>query len=438
LIGERLLTILGLEYDVPKEDTKTDFSKISKKGPRTDPDLISALEQAKILPEVPETIRSVKENPVIFLTGVTGLLGSQLFRDLIIHTQFHVYLLIRPQKGKTDLMTRLEDAVEKFDLNLDLQAISSRFTLFAGNLAEPDLGLAREDYCKIQKSAGMVIHSAARVHHLKPYHLLKKTNVDGTIEVLKLCITPRDVIPLHYVSAIGILITDPTQQISYTEDDIPENFSKLKLQNGYIKSKWISEYVIRQMQKKNFPCNIYRPGLIFSKKSIITLAGDFIWRVFRTSLILGKYPNSAANLLLAPVDAVSSAIMGSILANHRGKTFHLFENQIRFRDLSLEAINLGFDLEAVSAAQWHSLSLKLFEKDPLGHPLADYLNAYDIKVIELMTLMSEHPFELSCKKTRDMLSFMGLAQIKVSGDVLKECIVALQKANIIPLPKGNA
>jgi len=33
---------------------------------------------------------------------------------------------------------------------------------------------------------------------------------------------------------------------------------------------------------------------------------------------------------------------------------------------------------------------------------------------------------------------MGLAQIKVSGDVLKECIVALQKANIIPLPKGNA
>ena len=77
--------------------------------------------------------------------------------------------------------------------------------------------------------------------------------------------------------------------------------------------------------------------------------------------------------------------------------------------------------------------MQLFEENPLKHPLADYLNAFDTKIIELMTLMSEHPFKLSCEKTNDLLSSMGISQVEVAGDVLKECIVALQEAKIIPI-----
>ncbi len=439
LISERLLTILDLEYDAPEKDAKSDRTeKLGNDSKKTDQDLIKALDQIKTLPEIPKTIRAVpekdnKETPVIFLTGVTGLLGSRIFKDLIEQTSFHVYLLIRPQKDKPDLISRLEHTIEKFDLDLDLKTISNRFTLFAGDLSLPGLGLSDTAYDKIQNRAHMVLHSAAQVHHLKPYHMLKKANVDGIFEILNLCITQKDVIPLHYVSAIGILVTDFTQSIAYDEDEIPEKLSEIK--NGYIQSKWIAETIVRQMQQKNFPCNIYRPGLIFSKNSMITLAGDFIWRMFKTSLIMGKYPDSAMNLLFAPVEPVSSAIVGSIIKNHTGKTLHLCETQTRFKDLSLEAIHLGFDLEPVSAEKWHVLSMELFAKDPIGHPLADYLNAFDTKIIELMTLMSEHPFKISCKKTNDILSSMGMPQIKVTGEVLKECISALQEAKIIPLPR---
>jgi thioester reductase-like protein len=278
-----------------------------------------------------------------------------------------------------------------------------------------------------------VLHSAAQVHHLKPYHLLKQTNVDATLEILKLCTTSRHVIPLHYVSAIGIFIADLNTSASFTEADLPESLSELK--NGYFKSKWISERILQRIYKRGFACNIYRPGLLFSKNSMITLAGDFIWRVFKTSLIMGYYPDSGMNLLLAPVDAVSCAIVESIRSNRAGDVYHLFETQVRFRDLSIAAVDLGYRLEPVNAEKWHSLSLDLYEKSPDAHPLADYLNAYDIKIIKMMTLMGEQPISVSCTKTQTLLSAMGLSRISVTGDVLKVCIRALQNAKIIPLPR---
>jgi thioester reductase-like protein len=435
------LTILNLDYDILKDKPGTQLNHPApKSGRETDPDLATALDQIKLLPDIPGTIRQKHidgdpENRTIFLTGVTGLLGSHLFKDLITKTPFHVYLLIRPDINETDGAARLQAAVEKFHLDIDMEEISSRFTIFEGDIARPDLGLDRNDYHRIQTTTDAVLHAAARVHHLKPYAMLKKVNVDGTFEVLKLCITPDDVIPLHYVSSIGICFTDITMTGVYTENDIPETFSGL--QNGYLKSKWISEKVLRRMQAKGMPCNIYRPGLIFSEDSMITLAGDFIWRMFQTSLQIGKYPDSEINLLLAPVEAVSMAIVRSIIENHSNKTLHLFGPQTRFRDLSLEAVRLGYDIEPVNASHWHSLSMDLFKKDPTIHPLADYLTANDITVIETMTTLGESSFEISCEQTMEILSSLQLPRINIDRAVLKACILTLQEAEIIPQPKAH-
>ncbi len=442
LISERLLTILNLDYDILKENPDTRLNRASwKSGRETDPDLATALDQIKSLPDISGTVRqkrinSAPENRTIFLTGVTGLLGSRLFKDLITQTPFHIYLLIRPDIHETDGAARLQETVDKFNLDIDLEKISSRFTIFEGDITRPDLGLDGNDYHRIQTTIDAVLHSAAKVHHLKPYSMLKKANVDGTLEVLKLCITPEDVIPLHYVSSIGICFSDMTLTGPYTENDIPETFSGLR--NGYLKSKWISEWVLRRMQAEGVPCNIYRPGLIFSEDSMITLAGDFIWRMFQTSLLIGKYPDSEINLLLAPVKAVSMAMVRSIAENHSNKTLHLFETQTRFRDLSLEAVELGYDLDPVDASHWHFLSMDLFTKAPLTHPLADYLNANDIKVIETMTTLGESSFEISCEQTMEIISSLQLPQIQIDREVLKACILALQEAEIISRPKQSA
>jgi thioester reductase-like protein len=170
---------------------------------------------------------------------------------------------------------------------------------------------------------------------------------------------------------------------------------------------------------------------------MITLAGDFIWRMFQTSLLIGKYPDSEINLLLAPVEAVSMAMVRSIAENHSNKTLHLFGTQTRFRDLSLEAVELGYDLDPVNASHWHSLSMDLFKKAPLTHPLADYLTANDISVIETMTTLGESSFEISCEQTTDILSSLQLPRIHIDRAVLKACILALQEADIIPQPKAH-
>jgi len=434
LISERLLTILGLEYDAPKQGASSKLAGDTETGiaQGRDPELAAAIKEAEQLGKIPGTIRAGNENPVIFLTGVTGLLGSHIFRDIMTRTSSYVYLLIRPGKEDKTLLARLEHALDRFGLDLDLESLQDRFTLYAGDISRPGLGLCEKSYETIRKKAQVVLHSAAQVHHLRPYKLLKKSNVDGMLEVLKLCITPEEVIPLHFVSAMGIMVTEFNASTDLTEDDLPTRLSDLK--NGYIKSKWVAESIVQNMQTRGFPASIYRPGLIFSKKSMITLAGDFIWRVFKTSLAMGKYPDANMNLLLAPVDNVSQVILGSIRSNRIGDVFHLCETRTRFRDLSLEAKALGYDLEPVTAAQWHEFSLELFEKDPIGHPLADYLNAYDVRVVELMTLMSEHPFALSCEKTRQLLTSRGLEPFEVTPDVLKDCIEALQDAGIIGQP----
>ena len=437
LISERLLTILGLEYDAPNQKTEPDSPDKSGADPDTghDPDLAAALEQAEHLPQIPSVIRSARQDSQIFFTGVTGLLGSHMFRDLMSQTQLHVHLLIRPDKGGKSLLDRLVHALDRFGLDLDLDSLKHRFTLYGGDLAQPGLGLSDKAYTTIQKRVDIVLHSAAQVHHLKPFKLLKTANVDGTLEILKLCITDHEVIPLHFVSTIGIMVTEFNASTVLTEDDLPKQLSDLK--NGYLKSKWVAESIVQKMQAKGFSANIYRPGLIFSKKSMITLAGDFLWRVFKTSIIMGKYPNANMNLLLTPVEKVSNVILTSIRKNRSNDMFHLCETRARFRDLSLEAKSLGYELEPVTAAQWHGLSLELFEKDPTGHPLADYFNAYDIRVVELMTLMSEHPIALSCSKTEALLSSRGLEPFEVKPEILKECITALQDAGIIQQPTGQ-
>jgi hypothetical protein len=82
--------------------------------------------------------------------------------------------------------------------------------------------------------------------------------------------------------------------------------------------------------------------------------------------------------------------------------------------------------------------MDLFKKAPLTHPMADYLNANDIKVIETMTTLGESSFEISCKQTMEIISSLQLPQIQIDREVLKACILALQEAEIISRPKQSA
>lgn len=439
LISQRLLTLLNLEFDPPKTSARIKNQESipaagdpERKVQGPDPEIVRVQDLVRKMPDSPGTIRESGDRPVIFITGATGLLGSHLFRDLLEQTTARILVLVRPAEGMPDLETRLEKAFDKFGLDMDLSWYQGRYELFAGDLALPSLGLSKENWAYIQRTATAVIHSAAQVHHLKPYTMLKKANVGGTLEILRLCTQGDATIPLHYVSAIGILLTDLNTPQDLTEEDMPQCLAELK--NGYLTSKWVAEAAVREMEKKGLVCNIYRPGLIFSKESMITLAGDFLWRIFNTSLIMGRYPDSAMNLLLAPVNQVNQVILACLEKGGLGRTFHLCETKSQFKDLSAQAKSLGHAMTSVSAAQWHDLSLALFEKDPKIHPLADYLAAYDVQVIRLMTLMSAHEFKLSCETTAAELHRMGLPPFEVDPAVLKDCIQALEGARQIPVP----
>lgn len=434
-VSERLLTILGLEFELNTQAPVAE--SVHAPGVKTvkhqsDPDLTAAMKKADRLPKVPGVVRQLEKKKTIFLTGVTGLLGSHIFMDLIRQTPYHICALVRPGNDTTDPLQRLCKTMDIYGLNLDLEEFASRFTLFSGDLEKPCLGLGSASYEKIRKTAGLVLHCGASVNHLKPYHLLQKANVEGTLELVKMCINQKDVIPFHYVSSVAIFGTDLNSQESYGENDIPERLNGF--QNGYIKSKWVSETIIRKLRQQQLPCTVYRPGLILSEKSITAIARDFIWRVFNTALQLGKYPVTEMKILLSPVESVSNAIVATIKTRQNNHSMHLFENRTTLTDLFAAAIGLRYSLKPVNADQWNRLSTAHFNKNPEAHPLADYYMAHDTTAVQSMILMTENTYEFTNKHTNKMLTKLGQKPMQISRDRVQKCIIALQKAGLISLP----
>jgi nucleoside-diphosphate-sugar epimerase len=107
--------------------------------------------------------------PVLFLTGVTGLVGSELLQTL---------LDARPDQHLIAL-SRTPDKVAAL-------AQSARITVVEGDLTRAGLGLHPVALRQIQKEVTGIIHSGAETRFGLPLEEARATNTRGTANVLKL------------------------------------------------------------------------------------------------------------------------------------------------------------------------------------------------------------------------------------------------------------
>ena len=120
---------------------------------------------------------------VSFLTGVTGLVGSELLGPLLdAMPDRRVILLVRdPRK----IPPRGHDA---------------RVTAVEGDLARPDLGLQPATLRRIGKEVTEIIHCAADTRFRLPLEQARATNTHGTANLLKVARSCRRLEKFAHVS----------------------------------------------------------------------------------------------------------------------------------------------------------------------------------------------------------------------------------------------
>ena len=176
-----------------------------------------------------------------FVTGGTGFVGRNLIERLL-EREGKVHVLVRPGS-----QARFERLKERFPGRAD------RLVAVAGDLTQPDLGLAAADLERLKGHIGHFFHVAA-VYDLKAdIAQARAANVDGTRHAVRAA-TALGAKCFHHVSSIAV---SGLYKGTFVEDMFEE---AEELVHPYFASKHDAEGIVRKECK--IPWRVYRPGSI--------------------------------------------------------------------------------------------------------------------------------------------------------------------------------
>ena len=306
-----------------------------------------AVLEPEVSPEGTVEAATLPDAGNVFLTGATGFLGAFLLDGLLSSTQARVHCLVRGRDG--------EDPLETIASNLKSYGLSpgrmDRVEPVAGDLGEPLLGLGEERFDALAREADFVIHAGAAVNLVYPYPALEAPNVGGTREALRLACLHRTK-PFHFVSTDGIF---PPNAGLCEEDTDLDSLADAR-EDGYGRSKWVAEKLVREAADRGLPTCVYRPGFISGHSETgASNARDLLVAVLSESLRLGAAPEVEGwRVEMTPVDSVAAAILG-IASNPdaSGGTYHLANpDPVPAGTVFGWLEDGGYALERVSYGEW--------------------------------------------------------------------------------------
>ncbi len=114
----------------------------------------------------------------VIVTGANSFVGIHIVEALLAGGAIEVACLVRERPGQCAMM-RFTQALRDYRLDhMDL----SRVQVFAADISQPRLGLARDVYDSLVEGFGVLVHNAAQVNHVMDYASLARNNVEPVFE----------------------------------------------------------------------------------------------------------------------------------------------------------------------------------------------------------------------------------------------------------------
>ncbi len=258
------------------------------------------------------------------VTGFPGFIGRRLVRHLLAEDpRLRIVALVEPR-----MLPAATDAAAEID--------GDRIELIAGDIADRRLGLDDVEYGRLADGVRRIYHLAAIYDLAVPIELAQRVNVDGTGNVLELCLAAKKLERLVYVSTA--YVAGRRNGVVYEHELVMGQDFK----NHYESTKFQAEVWVRQAIDR-IPTTILRPAIVVGDSETgETQKFDgpyYLLRAISQAARQGRPPvqigRSGATFNVVPIDFVVRALAaaGADPATV-GETLHLVDpNPVTTREL---------------------------------------------------------------------------------------------------------
>jgi thioester reductase-like protein len=326
---------------------------------------------------------------LVFLTGFPGFIGKRLVRRLLDDSDARIAAIVEP---------RMAQAARSAAAELD----GARIEVIEGDISKRRLDLADGVYERLAAETTVAYHLAAIYNLAVPLEVAQRVNVDGTGNVLELCLRCERLERLNYVSTA--YVAGLRKGVVYEHElALGQGFK-----NHYESTKFQAEVWVRE-EMHRVPTTIYRPAIVVGdSRTGETQKFDGPYYMLRSISLSAKrggpiaqYGASGAPFNVVPVDFVLDALMAAAGDKEAvNQTLHLVDPEpitakevtaILSREYAGKEPSLRVPARMVSA----SLHFKAFRKAFGGAPYESirYLN---------------HPVRFDTRRADEVMARHGL------------------------------
>lgn len=308
----------------------------------------------------------------IFLTGGTGFLGPFILASLLAQTAAKIKVLVRAST-KSAAQERLLAQLRQSGLASpdQIATFHNRVEALPGALEEPHFGLSPEAWQSLTDETDAIYHNGALVNYLFTYQRMRDANVKGTAEILRLAFEGRPK-PLNHVSTT--FIYGWAKKDVLRESDSNDEMQLLDF--GYSQSKWASEQMVLDAQRRGLPVRIFRPSLITPSLNGDGASFDITLRLMAFIIKYGIGVNSLNQISFTPVDIVANNIVAiSQSPGTLGGAFNVTRDEYaKMADIvDIIARRTGAQFQMFGLKEFVPEVIRRCTKDDLLFPLLDFL-----------------------------------------------------------------